>query len=170
MANPIIKCTLPLTPSGNFVVTYTGFIFENTDLARSINPAHVSTMNRSINGSTSLSGRRHTPGHIWTIAVAALFKNEDLADKTRELYWEYERQRKDGLKPKILIEDTSEYFFERGPRTRALADGADEIATTTGIKYYAKFYAHFNENPPTFQVGEGFVLQLEESGEVVSPS
>lgn len=161
MADPLIKCTL-----GVLSITYQGLIFEPEENARSINPAHTSSISRSIAGATAISGPRHVPGYIWTIALAGL-SDFDIVDQTFELYAEYERQRIAGLKPKVLIEDTTDYFFEASPRTRALATGASEIATTTGIKYYAQFYAHFNENPPTTNIRGALVLQLEEAGSIV---
>ncbi len=64
----------------------------------------------------------------------------------------------------MVLEDCTQYFFEASPRSRALATGASEIATTTGrIKYYAKYYVGF-ERPPIFQIGEGFTVQLTEGG------
>ena len=164
MADPIIKVTL-----GSLVVNYTGYRFEDGEKPRSLNPGHAPLVRRSINGSTALSGRNHVPGYLWTIAAANLTENGDLGQQTWELYSHFESERRAGNDPKLLVEDTTEYFFEDGPRTRALATGASEIATTTGIKYYAQYYALFSDQPPVFNIGEGFVVQFEESGEVVAP-
>ena len=156
--NPLLKLTL-----GSLDVTYQGFIFEDGLLARRIDQELAGTVEYSAYGGVALNGSPFEPKFVWTFSVAAL-QDQALADQTRELYAEYQRLKRAGSDPRITLEDTTEYYFEAGPRTRALATSASQIVTTTGIKYHAKYYAYF-ERPPEFSIGEGFTVQLRE-GEV----
>lgn len=155
----------------NLTVRFEGPIFEDGDLPRTLDPDQAGTVTSSAEGGTSINGSSFHPEHVWTWSVATrviLSTQPDLPDQVRELWSEYDEQRRAGNDPQIELEDGTQYFFESAPRTRALATGASEIPTSTGrIKYYAKYKAGF-ERPPVFQQGEGFTIQLRE-GDVVAP-
>ncbi|EKU98082.1 hypothetical protein Lepto7375DRAFT_7343 [Leptolyngbya sp. PCC 7375] len=160
MANPYLQLKL-----GSITVRFEGFIFEDGVLPRSISPEQAGTITYSAEGGVAVDGTANHPKHLWTFSVATdvIYQYQpSLPDAVRNLWAEYDEQRRAGNNPLMELEDGSQYFFESSPRTRALATGAAEIATTAGrIKYYAKFYAGF-ERPPEFQIGEGFTIQLRE--------
>ncbi|NEQ52030.1 MAG: hypothetical protein F6K11_18135 [Leptolyngbya sp. SIO3F4] len=154
MADPYLQLTL-----GSLTVLYQGYIFEDGQLPRTVDEDLVGTIEYSLNGGVYVTGAAVHPKHLWTFSIASLL-DQGLSDQTRELWSEYNRLRLAGSDPRMTLEDTSQYFFEAS-RTRALATNASEINTTTGVKYYAKFYVYF-ERPPVFERGEGFTIQLKE--------
>lgn len=157
MADPLIRLTL-----GTLSVTFQGLIFNTDALPRTKDPSQFGEVSYSAYGGISQDGSPLVPRHTWTFSVAAL-GDSDLADQVAEIEEEFNRLKRANNDPKIEIEDTTAYFFEQSPRTRALATGASEIITSTGrIKYYAKYYAHFSR-PVDFQLGWGFTVQLSES-------
>ena len=158
MANPYLQLKL-----GSLTVRFEGYIFEDGTLPRSLDSEQAGTITYSNEGGVSVDGTANHPKHLWTFSVATdiiLLYQPTLPDQVRELWSEYDRLRRAGSNPSMEMEDGTQYFFEAS-RTRALATGASEIATTTGVKYYAKYYAGF-ERPPEFQIGEGFTIQLRE--------
>lgn len=158
MATPYLQLRL-----GSLAVRFEGYIFEDGLLARTLDPGTSGTVSYSAEGGVSVDGSFNHPKHLWTFSVATdliQIYQPNLPDQVRELWSEYDRVRRSGADPSMELEDGTQYFFE-ALRTRALATNASELTTTTGVKYYAKFYVLF-ERPPEFQIGEGFTVQLRE--------
>ena len=158
MADPLIRLTL-----GAIDITLRGDIFEVAPQPRTNDPDQAGSVSQSLAGSTIVNGSSFTPKQLWTIPLATgrQLGTVDRAEAIRELWAYYDSLRRAGSDPKITLEDTSAYWFDIGSRTRALATGASEIVTDTGVKYYAKYYAHFTE-PPVFELELGTVIQLRE--------
>lgn len=151
---------------GSLSLTLEGAIFQvkfGDDLPRIDDPDQASASNTSAGGGNEITGSSFPPRQLWTIAKG--FNGDEASgDKICELWRQYDHTRRQGGNPKITLEDTIQFWHDIGARTRALATGASEIATTSGVKYYAKYYAYFTREP-VLSKGYGFVLQLRE-GEV----
>lgn len=155
---------------GALTVRFEGYIFEDGDLPKTPDPDQYGTASYSGEGGLSVDGSSSLAKNLWTFSVTTDVirqQQPDLPDQVRELEALYQSLRTTaGSDPQMELEDTSQYFFDVGSRTRALATGASEIATITGVKYYPKYYAIF-ARPVEYQRGEGFTIQLAE-GDIFS--
>ena len=156
---------------GSIDITYEGFIFANEELPRTPDPDQAGVISVSDRGTLNLSGPTFRAKHLWTISFPSLPTSDDAqtrAEDAQELWEEYEaiRQSSPTADPRILLYDTTQFFRERSPQTRALVPGETVFNTTAGrIKYYAQYYVYF-ERPPVFEIGGGFVLQFREGAAV----
>lgn len=106
----------------------------------------VGAVEYTAQGSIVGSGTHHEPFHIWNCDFLI---NRAQMNMLTAIYSEHDRLRRLLQTCDVLIEDLSEAYAERAPRTRALAINAPpvEVIGVDHIVYYAQFKGWFVQEP-----------------------
>ncbi|MBE9178592.1 hypothetical protein IQ268_08475 [Oculatella sp. LEGE 06141] len=94
------------------------------------------------------SGTFYEPKHLWDINV--LLEDREL-HLLKLIYAEHDFRRRSLQDANVTIIDTTQYYEERLPRTRAIAPGTEQLdlpePNPTHCLYYAQFKAWFSQEP-----------------------
>lgn len=91
-------------------------------------------------------GKNYEDQHLFEFSCLVLEQEYKILDA---MYWEYHRRRRDKVANNYLtLIDTTSFFQEKSPRTRATAPSPDNTVTTLGTDNgYLSYYAQYTVVP-----------------------
>lgn len=106
----------------------------------------LSSVEYTAQGAVAGSGSYYEPKHLWNFSFIIDIEQMKML---KAIYAEHEYRRRRLLDADVIVEDLSELYEERAPRSRALAANAPAIETIPPdhILYYARFKAWFTQEP-----------------------